>query len=127
MLKREQVEQQQEQLREQIALLPQNQRKRFYQLWQKQVKDPDSYAVLNYLLLAGLHHFYLGKWLRGAVNLVISILAILLVALGAGLLGLCLLVAITMVELPALFRSELIVLDYNNQQMQRLLEQVKST
>ncbi len=86
MLNREQVEQRQEQLREQIALLPQEQRKHFYQRWQKQVKDPDSYAVLNYLLLAGLHHFYLGKWLRGAVNLLISILAILLVALGAGLL-----------------------------------------
>ncbi|GAD02341.1 hypothetical protein [Agarivorans albus] len=126
MLNREQVEQRQEQLREQIALLPQEQRKHFYQLWQKQVKDPDSYAVLNYLLLAGLHHFYLGKWLRGAVNLVISIIAILLVALGAGLLGLGLLVAITIVELPALFRSELVVLDYNNQQMQQLLEQVKS-
>lgn len=126
MLNREQVEQRQEQLREQIALLPQEQRKHFYQRWQKQVKDPDSYAVLNYLLLAGLHHFYLGKWLRGAVNLVISIIAILLVALGAGLLGLGLLVAITIVELPALFRSELVVLDYNNQQMQQLLEQVKS-
>ncbi|GAB1623715.1 hypothetical protein AAOGI_37650 [Agarivorans albus] len=126
MLNREQVEQRQEQLREQIALLPQEQRKHFYQLWQKQVKDPDSYAVLNYLLLAGLHHFYLGKWLRGAVNLLISIIAILLVALGAGLLGLGLLVAITIVELPALFRSELVVLDYNNQQMQQLLEQVKS-
>ncbi|WP_221075781.1 TM2 domain-containing protein [Agarivorans aestuarii] len=126
MLNREQVEQQQEQLREQIALLPQEQRKRFYQRWQNQVKDPDSYAVLNYLLLAGLHHFYLGKWLRGAVNLLISILAILLVVLGAGLLGLGLLVAITIVELPALFRSELVVLDYNNQQMQQLLEQVKS-
>nr|WP_227981663.1 TM2 domain-containing protein [Agarivorans sp. B2Z047] len=125
-MNREQVEQQQEQLREQIALLPQEQRKHFYQLWQKQVKDPDSYAVLNYLLLAGLHHFYLGKWLRGAVNLVISIIAILLVALGVGLLGLGLLVAITIVELPALFRSELVVLDYNNQQMQQLLEQVKS-
>ncbi|WP_406610254.1 TM2 domain-containing protein [Agarivorans sp. JK6] len=126
MLHREQVEQRQEQLRAQIALLPQEQRKHFYQRWQKQVKDPDSYAVLNYLLLAGLHHFYLGKWLRGAVNLVISIIAILLVALGAGLLGLGLLVAITIVELPALFRSELVVLDYNNQQMQQLLEQVKS-
>ncbi|BEU01624.1 hypothetical protein OAG1_04240 [Agarivorans sp. OAG1] len=126
MLNREQVEQRQEQLREQIALLPQKQRKHFYQRWQKQVKDPDSYAVLNYLLLAGLHHFYLGKWLRGAVNLLISVIAILLVTLGAGLLGLGLLVAITIVELPALFRSELVVLDYNNQQMQQLLEQVKS-
>lgn len=83
MLNREQVEQRQEQLREQIALLPQKQRKHFYQRWQKQVKDPDSYAVLNYLLLAGLHHFYLGKWLRGAVNLLISVIAILLVTLGA--------------------------------------------
>ena len=126
MLNREQVEHQQEQLREQVALLPHQQRKRFYQRWQKKVKDPDSYAVLNYLLLAGLHHFYLGKWLRGAVNLLISLIAILLITLGIWFIGVGLLAAITLIELPALFRSELVVLDHNNQQMQRLLEQVKS-
>jgi TM2 domain-containing membrane protein YozV len=127
MLNREQVEQQQEQLREQIALLPQEQRQRFYQRWQKQVKDPDSYAVLNYLLLAGLHHFYLGKWQRGAINLLVSLVAILLITLGMWFVGMGLLAAVTLIELPALFRSELVVLDHNNQQMQQLLEQVKST
>ncbi|MEE1675703.1 TM2 domain-containing protein [Agarivorans aestuarii] len=127
MLNREQVELQQEQLREQVAELPQEQRQRFYQHWQKQVKDPDSYAVLNYLLLAGLHHFYLGKWQRGAINLLVSLVAILLITLGIWFVGMGLLAAITLVELPALFRSELVVLDHNNKRMQQLLEQVKST
>jgi len=125
MLNRQHLEQQQEQLRQQINRLPAEQRKQFYQAWEKQVKDPDSYAVLNYLLLAGLHHFYLHKWLRGAVNLLVSLVALLLLLFGVWSLGLCLLVAISLIELPALFRANLQVLAYNNQKMQQLLEQVQ--
>ncbi|GGB17355.1 hypothetical protein [Agarivorans gilvus] len=125
MLNRQHLEQQQEQLRQQINRLSAEQRKQFYQAWEKQVKDPDSYAVLNYLLLAGLHHFYLHKWLRGAVNLLVSLVALLLLLFGVWSLGLCLLVAISLIELPALFRANLQVLAYNNQKMQQLLEQVQ--
>lgn len=125
MLNRQHLEQQQEQLRQQVNQLPASQRKQFYLAWEKQVKDPDSYAVLNYLMLAGLHHFYLQKWLRGAINLLVSLLALLLLLLGIWPLGLCLLVAISLIELPALFRADLQVLAYNNQKMQQLLEQVQ--
>ncbi len=127
MLTRQHIEQQQEQLRQQVNQLPANQRKRFYQAWEKQVKDPDSYAVLNYLLLAGLHHFYLKKWLRGTINLLVSIVALLLLLIGIWPLGLFLLAAITLIELPALFRADLQVFAYNNQKMQQLLEQVQNT
>ncbi|MGY5451805.1 TM2 domain-containing protein [Agarivorans sp. MS3-6] len=126
MLSREQIENQQEQLRLEIRQLPDEQRKQFYRLWEKQVKDPDSYAVLNYLLLAGLHHFYLTKWLRGSVNLLVSVFSLILLLSGFWQWGVALLVLVTVVELPALFRSELTVLDYNNQTMRALLEQLKS-
>ncbi|UPW18155.1 TM2 domain-containing protein [Agarivorans sp. TSD2052] len=126
MLSREQIENQQEQLRLEIRQLPDEQRKQFYRLWEKQVKDPDSYAVLNYLLLAGLHHFYLTKWLRGSVNLLVSVFSLILLLSGFWQWGVALLVLVTVVELPALFRSELMVLDYNNQTMRALLKQLKS-
>ncbi|MDO6765517.1 TM2 domain-containing protein [Agarivorans sp. 1_MG-2023] len=125
MLNREQLEQQQEQLRLSVRELPDERRKQFHHAWQKQVKDPDSYAVLNYLMLAGLHHFYLAKWLRGLLNLGISLVALLLMLGGVWQWGLAMLIAITVVELPALFRSELMVLQHNNQKMQALLKQLK--
>ncbi|GDY26654.1 hypothetical protein AHAT_25440 [Agarivorans sp. Toyoura001] len=125
MLNREQLEQQQEQLRLSVRELPDEQRKQFHHTWQKQVKDPDSYAVLNYLMLAGLHHFYLAKWLRGLLNFGISLVALLLMLGGVWQWGLAMLIAITVVELPALFRSELMVLQHNNQKMQALLKQLK--
>ncbi|WP_432455820.1 hypothetical protein ACRRS0_10315 [Agarivorans sp. QJM3NY_29] len=76
MTRRDDLEVQQEQLRAEIRQLPAPLRQQFYQLWEKQVKDPDSYAVLNYLFIAGLHHFYLGKWQRGLINLTISLMGL---------------------------------------------------
>ena len=66
------------------------------------LKDHDTYAVLNYLLVAGLHHFYLGKFLE-AINLII-------LASGIGLIiftqyvfvGTLLIIFILIVELLAL-------------------------
>ncbi|MCG8324668.1 MAG: hypothetical protein MI673_04060 [Thiotrichales bacterium] len=115
------VDQREEALRQQVNGLDDRQRKAFYTRFDACLKDPDTYAVLNYLFIAGLHHFYLGKWLRGMINLTVFTGGVICLLAGFPEIGIGLLVLITVVELYALFRSQLIVKDHNNRQMQRIL------
>lgn len=119
------LRQEEEQLREQISQLTAEQRKQYYVLEVEQVKDPDTYAVLNWAFLAGLHHFYLGKWLRGLFNLMLMLLgATLYFTALFPLLGGALILLVFIIELPQLFNSENIIHSYNNQLMKALLKQV---
>ncbi|HEY0731357.1 MAG TPA: hypothetical protein VGD33_02965, partial [Chitinophagaceae bacterium] len=88
------------------------------------LKDPDTYATLNYLFIAGLHHFYLGKWVRGLVNLSIFLFGVLLLFTGLALAGVFLLIVITVVELKALFKSQTIIQEYNNDIMDAIYREV---
>ena len=124
-LNKELVEYQNQQLKEKVSNLSDKQRKHYYSLLEPALKDHDTYAVLNYLLVAGLHHFYLGKFLRGAINLII-------LASGIGLIiftqyvfvGTLLIIFILIVELLALFRSQVIVMNHNNHLAEEILESV---
>ncbi|EKE83850.1 membrane protein [Idiomarina xiamenensis] len=120
----ERLNDEEEQLRQQIRQLSDEQRKCYFRHEQQRLKDPDTYAVLNYFFLAGLHHFYLGKFARGMVNLVLMLIGILLLKplpwLGGGLI-----VAVLLIELPQLFNAQNIVHRHNNQQIRDLLQQVK--
>ncbi len=112
-------------LRLQVRELEDAQRKNFYHQFNQKMKDPDTYAVLNYLFLAGLHHFYLGKIARGWINLAVFALGLLLIVLGLGWLGAAVILLISLVELKALFQSEAIVTDHNNRIMEELLSQLR--
>ena len=103
-----------DQLRNRIAELPAEQRRVFHGRMARRLKDPDNYAVLNYLFVAGLHHFYLRRWFRGAVNLAVFLVGLACLLTGQWRWGLGLLLLITLIELPALFCSQRIVLRYNN-------------
>ena len=72
----DEVRDEEEELRKEVANLSNIDRKKFYREAEKNVKDPDTYAVLNYLFLTGLHHFYLKKYQRGFINLAIFIVGI---------------------------------------------------
>jgi TM2 domain-containing membrane protein YozV len=106
------VERREDELREQVARLPDPDRADFYRRYEQQIKDPDTYAVLNWFFLAGLHHFYLHRYIRGTTNLLLMLAGIALLfiqpAVGSGLI-----VVILLLEVPALFRSQIIVADYN--------------
>ena len=65
------VEQTEEELRVLARQLREPQRKAFYQTLARELKDPDTYAVLNFFFVAGLHHIYLKKYVRGCFNLFI--------------------------------------------------------
>lgn len=113
-----------EKIRLQVRELPEQKRLQFYTLLEKNVKDPDSYAVLNYLFITGLHHFYLGKWLRGSMNLMLFLLALYLIFNGIVVPGLVLILITSLFELYALFNAEVIVQQYNNHLMKALLKEI---
>lgn len=113
-----------ERIRKMVRELPDDKRLRFFREAEKQLKDPDTYATLNFLFIAGLHHFYLEKWIRGFFNLGIFLTGFVMLftpLFGAGLL---LLMVITAVELKALFQSQTVVQDYNNGVMERIYREV---
>jgi len=103
-----------EALRHKIEGLSSAQRSEYYAHYTNALKDPDTYAVLNWMFLAGLHHFYLAQYFRGLLNLGVMIIGIALCFISP-ILGGALILLITLIELPALFRSQLIVEAYNIQ------------
>lgn len=120
----DQIQREEEIIRELVRQLPDAQRKRFFEETEKALKDPDTYAVLNYLFIAGLHHFYLEKWQQGTINVVVFVAGIGLMLSGLFKFGLALIIGISLFELPQLFRSQLIVEDYNNRLMRRIYQAI---
>ncbi|WP_024954019.1 membrane protein [Sulfurospirillum arcachonense] len=126
MLNKDKVVKEEDILREKVQNLPDNLKKQFYEKIEKEIKDPDTYAVLNWLFLTGIHHLYLKKWLKGAINLILFIVGIVLLfdeniyfGVGIGIL-----VAIFIIELNELFQSQIIVHNYNNEVTQKILEEL---
>ena len=114
-------------LREQISLLSQDEMARYLALEQSAFKRPGTYAALNSLYFLGAHHFYLRRWLRGLINLVLGVTALTLV-LGAALLyGAVILLAMAIVEIPQLLNYEHLVHAYNNRAMRQSLRQARKS
>ncbi|AWL11143.1 hypothetical protein HMF8227_00647 [Saliniradius amylolyticus] len=118
---KDELEQEEEALRTQVADLPQAERKAYYHQLDEQLKDPDTYAVLNYFFVAGLHHFYLGKTGRGVLNLVVMAIGLLLIES----VGIALILLVIVIELPQLFRSQRIVREYNLSLSRTILAQFR--
>ena len=117
------VEAEEESLRAQVLALLDAQRQAFYAVGKREIKDPDTYAVLNWCFLAGLHHFYLGRWGHGLIDIGIFLLGIILIIAGHALIGIGCILAISAWELWALVRAQIIVQDWNNKVYKRVLQQ----
>ena len=125
MLNREVVAQSEEELRVQVRELSDTQKQEFYKVVNKKIKDPDTYAVLNFTFFLGIHHLYLARYLRWIIELTIAIIAIVMLFSDVTLaVGIFLLVAVVISETYDLFRSEVIVQDYNNVIMKKALEEL---
>ena len=120
-LRKDDVDRHKEELRQRIGELTPEARKAFYVRLARETRDPDTYAVLNYFFLAGLHHLYLGKILRGMINLFVLLLGVGLVIGAYPGIGGLLIVSILLLEMPALFRAEVIVYHHNNQLSEKFL------
>jgi TM2 domain-containing membrane protein YozV len=123
MLDASEVEREENRLRDAVSALPDDARKRYYEQLRKRTKDPDTYATLNWFLVAGLHHFYLGKTLRGMINLIVFAVGVFLIFVLPPI-GIAIITVIFIVELWALFRSQIIVRDHNNRVSEATLQEV---
>ena len=121
MLRQEEVEAEEESLRKAIRELSEDRRAEFYRQAGKAVKDPDTYAALNWFFIAGLHHFYLGRWQLGLLDLGALVIAIGCFMSGLVWAGVAILVIVYSWELWQLFRSQIIVQDWNNRLYRDLL------
>lgn len=113
--------QKEESLRVRVSELEDSKRKLYYARLNKSLKDPDTYAVLNWIFLAGLHHFYLKKYVRGFINLVVFIAGLILLFNEYFLYGSIVIGIILITELYELFFSQSIILDYNNMISEQIL------
>ena len=113
--------QKEESLRVRASELEDSKRKIYYARLNKLLKDPDTYAVLNWIFLAGLHHFYLRNYLRGSINLFVFIIGLILLVNSYFLYGSIVIGVILVAELYELFFSQSIVLEYNNKVSEQIL------
>ena len=125
MLNKEEVDLKEEELRLEIRDLDNKKREKFYKIVKKKLKDPDTYAVLNWFLITGLHHFYLEKWIRGFFNLSIFIIGVIFILFSYIEIGIYMIVSIFLIELWALFNSQTIVQDFNNKVYENTLKKIR--
>jgi len=127
MLSQEAVDQEEELIRQDVRQLSDNERKVYFSFVKKRIKDPDTYAVLNWFFVAGLHHFYLNNWMRGGINLTVFLIGAILIFAGIEWFGVFMILGIFSIELYALFRSQIIVKNHNNQVMRQAIKEVITT
>ena len=124
MLSQETVDQEEELIRQDSGQLSDKERKIYFSIVKKQIKDPDTYAVLNWFFVTGLHHFYLNNWVKGGINLTVFLIGAVLIFAGLEWFGILMILSIFIIELYALFRSQIIVKNYNNQVMLQAIIEV---
>lgn len=126
-MNKDEVEKQEDFLRDEINNLDKEKKKLFFEKVEKEIKDPDTYASLNFLFLTGVHHFYLQKWLKGSINLGLFIIGLVLLfgsTFSYGI-GLGMIIAIVILELNELFKAQIIIQDYNNKVLEENLKLFK--
>ena len=118
----EKIEEREENIRERIKNISSDQRVLYYNEINKRIKDPDTYASLNYFFMVGIHHFYLGRWIRGFLNIFFCVIGIYYIFTpDLAVLGVLIIVMIILMEIYSLFRSQSIVKHYNNNTMEKIL------
>ena len=124
MLSKETVQEKEESIRKLVRELSDEKRLIFFKESEKKLKDPDTYATLNYIFIAGLHHFYLGQWLFGLINICVFWAGAVMLFTGYLYLGVFFIIAVSIFELYGLFRSQVIVQDYNNAVMEKIYRDI---
>lgn len=124
-LNTEEVDNKEESLRLRVSLLEGDKRKSYYTRMENEIKDPDTYAVLNWIFLAGLHHFYIGKYIRGAGNLLGFALGVTFLFSSEPVIGAVIIGLILIFELYELFFSQSLIKQYNNEISEKILSDLE--
>lgn len=127
MASNEEVQDKEESIRKLVRDLPDDKKFRFFKESEKKLKDPDTYATLNYIFIAGLHHFYLGKWRRGLLNIAVFCVGVILLFSDYIGTGVIIILAISIFELYELFNSQTIVQEHNNNVMEEIYRDINNT
>jgi TM2 domain-containing membrane protein YozV len=120
-LNAEEVDNKEESIRLRVSRLADDKRRLYFSRLEKEIKDPDTYAALNWLLLAGLHHFYLRKYQRGAINLISFFVGAAFLFSDSPAIGTIIIGLIFIFELYELFFSQSIIKQYNNDKSENIL------
>ncbi len=122
----EQLEKNEELLRKQVNSLTEAQKKEFYQIQSTKLKDPDTYATLNWFFIGGLHHCYLGHYALFAIELLMLVVSLVGFFLGNPS-SLFILLMVIIYELPQLFFSQKIARQYNYKLSCEIFNQVRKS
>ncbi len=114
-------------LREQVALLDELKRAECARREQLERRRPAVYLGLNLLFFVGAQHFYLRRWARGTLTLLVGLGALALLRWGDPWYGAGLLVAMGIIEIPQLLNYELIVHAFNNRRLRQTLQQLHNS
>jgi TM2 domain-containing membrane protein YozV len=110
-------------IKQDVSQLDPLSRKKFHTFCAENLKDPDTYAALAWSLPVGLHHFYLGNKKRAFLDIGLCFAGVFCLFISnLPLLGLLVIMGVVMTEFRALFRSQVIVQNYNV----RLMKYAKS-
>jgi len=113
-------------LRELIRALPDAEKQYYHELELARLKDPAHYLKLNWIFPLGFHHFYLQRWGRGALNLGLTALGLILITgTNMFLYGCMVLIAVILIELPQLLNARHLVHSRNNRIMAQCLKQTQ--
>ena len=121
MLDQHRVNAEEEALRQRVRDLPDAARARFYSEAGERLRDPDTYAVLNFSLICGIHHLYLRRYALWLFEFLVGVVGVVLLVTPWLPAGVVLIAALFIAELYCLFRAQLIVQDYNNRVMREVL------
>ncbi len=110
-------------IRQKIAQLSPELRKAYYTQESERLKDPDTYAVLCYGLMCGIHHLYLHKYTSALIDVMLLVACIIVFFLNTtlGLIGFC---ALAARGLYFLFSSKNEVEKYNLELMKKILVEI---
>lgn len=117
-----------EALRLRISRLSDKKKQIYFRDLSHSLKDPDTYAVLNWFFVAGLHHFYLGRHAKGGFLLTgwLASFILIFVTQQTMIAGIVLILIIFAIELPALFKSQQIVKLHNLNIREQALENISN-
>jgi len=114
-------------LREQVALLGEAARAECARLEQLERRRAGVYLAFNLLFFLGAQHFYLRRWGRGTLTLLAGLAALSLLQWGDPRYGAGLLLALAIIEIPQLLNYELIVHAFNNRRLRQTLQQLRNS
>jgi hypothetical protein len=112
-------------LRSEVIKLNDSDRLKFYRELSKQLKDPDTYAALNYVFFLGIHHAYLGRWLAFFIHTA-CIVVVIIAFMKGNPIAASILFFLVVYDLYELFLSQRIVAEANNRITANLLIKYKT-